>query len=94
MSQAMEKPMDGACPRCRSTTTEVRSTSPVAGAWTVFGCNACFYTWRSTEPEENIDPDKYPAPFRLKQAELESFPVAPTVPPRIRQDASSPVRDA
>jgi vanillate/4-hydroxybenzoate decarboxylase subunit D len=94
MNQAVEKLANRVCPRCRSKTTDTRSTSPVAGVWTVFGCNACFYTWRSTEPDENTNPDKYPEPFRLKQEELESFPVAPTVSPPARQDASRPVRDA
>ena len=41
------------CPRCRSNTTEVRAVSPKPAVWTVYGCNTCFYTWRSTEPEEN-----------------------------------------
>jgi hypothetical protein len=72
----------GACPRCRSTTTEVRSTSPVKGVWTVFGCATCLYVWRSTEPEENRDPDKYPAAFRLHPKDLANLPVAPSIPPR------------
>lgn len=76
-----------ACPRCRSNTTEIRSKSPVPNIWTVFGCNTCFYVWRSTEPEENTDPDKYPAPFRLKAEELSKFAVLPTIPP-LRQRKS------
>jgi hypothetical protein len=80
MSQAMSS-LPAACPRCRSTTIETRSTSPVAGGWTVFACTTCFYTWRSTEPEENRDPDKYPLAFRLKPEALPGLPVAPSVPP-------------
>ena len=38
--------------------------------------------WRSTEPEENTDPDKYPAPFRLDPDDLATLPVAPSIPPR------------
>jgi vanillate/4-hydroxybenzoate decarboxylase subunit D len=68
------------CPRCRSTTTEVRSTSPISGAWTVFGCSTCFYCWRSTEPAENTKPDQYPAIFRLKPEQLASLPVIPNIP--------------
>jgi hypothetical protein len=81
MSQAMHGALPAACPRCRSTTIEVRSTSPVAGAWTVFACATCLYAWRSTEPEENTNPDKYPAAFRLKPEQLPDLPVAPSVPP-------------
>ena len=78
----MESGRPPVCPRCRSTTIEVRSNSPVAGVWTVFGCATCLYTWRSTEPEENTDPDKYPAVFRLKPEDLANLPVAPSIPPR------------
>lgn len=69
------------CPRCRSTTIETVTTSPVPGAWTVFTCSTCLYTWRSSEPAENTDPDKYPAAFRLDPAQLPKLAVAPAVPP-------------
>jgi hypothetical protein len=81
MSQAMKSASIAVCPRCRSTTIEVRSKSPVAGVWTVFGCTTCLYAWRSTEPEENTDPDKYPEVFRLKPEDLPNLAVAPRVPP-------------
>jgi vanillate/4-hydroxybenzoate decarboxylase subunit D len=84
MSQAIENSPLTVCPRCRSATTEVRSASPVKGVWTVFGCTTCFYAWRSTEPEENTDPDKYPAVFRLKPEDMANLPVAPSIPPRRR----------
>jgi hypothetical protein len=41
----------------------------------------CLYAWRSTEPEENTDPGKYPEPFRLKPEDLAKFPVLPTIAP-------------
>ncbi|MBV9597669.1 MAG: hypothetical protein JOZ87_12485 [Chloroflexi bacterium] len=69
------------CPRCRSTTVDIRMTSPVPGAWTVYGCNTCSYVWRSTEPAENTDPERYPEVFRLTPAELAAFEVVPTIPP-------------
>jgi len=78
-------PLPSACPRCRSATIEMRSTSPVAGVWTVFACTTCLYAWRSTEPEENRNPDLYPAPFRLKPEQLPNLPVAPTIPPLRRR---------
>jgi C4-type Zn-finger protein len=70
-----------ACPRCRSNTTAVRAVSPKPGVWTVYGCDTCFYTWRSTEPEENTNPDKYPAVFRLEPQNLPKLQVAPSIPP-------------
>ena len=70
-----------ACPRCRSNTVAVRAVSPLAGVWTVYGCDTCFYTWRSTEPETNTDPDQYPAVFRLAAADLPKLQVAQAIPP-------------
>ena len=81
MSQSTKSVANAACPRCRATRIEVRSASPVPGIWTVFGCAACFYAWRSTEPDENTDPDKYPKAFRLKPEQLPDLPVAPAIPP-------------
>lgn len=81
MSQTDRRDVPAACPRCRSTTIEVLTTSPIPGVWTVFSCTTCLYAWRSTEPEENTDPDKYPAAFRLTPEQLPELPVAPTVPP-------------
>jgi len=69
------------CPRCRSATTKTRSVSPVAGVWTVFGCDTCFYTWRSTEPAENTDPDKYPEVFRINPEDLGNLAKIPAIPP-------------
>ena len=82
MSTATTKATDPLpCPRCRSNTTVVRGVSPKAGVWTVYGCDTCFYTWRSTEPEENTNPDKYPAVFRLNPENLSKLEVAPSIPP-------------
>ena len=61
-------------------------TSPAAGVWTMFGCDTCFYTWRSTEPAENTDPDKYPEVFRLNPEDLEKLPEVPAIPPLRQPD--------
>jgi vanillate/4-hydroxybenzoate decarboxylase subunit D len=83
----MAAPSPSLCPRCRTTTPKTRSTSDVAGIWTVFGCDTCFYTWRSTEPAENTDPDKYPEVFRLSPADFAKLPEVPAIPP-LRQKSS------
>jgi vanillate/4-hydroxybenzoate decarboxylase subunit D len=71
-----------ACPRCRSGTIQLLGKSPDAGIWTVFGCSTCFYAWRSTEAEENVNPEKYPLAFRLRPEDLANLRVVPTVQPR------------
>ena len=81
MSTSTAATLPALCPRCRSTKIELRSTSPVPGVWSVFACSTCLYAWRSTEPDENTDPDKYPAPFRLRPEDLPSLPVIPAIPP-------------
>ena len=74
------------CPRCRSATIEVLADSPVEGVWTVYSCTTSLYAWRSTESEENTNPDKYPEPFRLKPEDLATFAVVPTIPQlRVKQ---------
>jgi hypothetical protein len=75
----MTTPATIICPRCRAATAAVRATSPIAGVWTVLGCNTCFYTWRSTEPGENTDPEKYPQVFRLNPADLANLPIVPAI---------------
>jgi vanillate/4-hydroxybenzoate decarboxylase subunit D len=53
----------------------------------VFGCDTCFYTWRSTEPAENTSPDHYPEVFRLNPEDLMKLPEVPAIPP-LRQKTS------
>jgi len=69
------------CPRCRADMTEVLCNSPIAGVWTMYSCKTCLYAWRSTEPEENANPERYPEAFRLKPEDLAQFPIVPTIPP-------------
>ena len=67
------------CPRCESTSTKVRFESPVAGVWTLYGCDDCLFTWRSTEPDTITDPKQYPARFKVKLEELKHIPVMPAI---------------
>jgi vanillate/4-hydroxybenzoate decarboxylase subunit D len=70
------------CPRGQSHAIDTHAHSAVAGVWTVFGCKTCFYTWRSTEPEEKRDPAKYPAVFKLKPEDLANLPSVPSITPK------------
>ena len=75
------KSLHPVCPRCRSAETDILTRSPIKDVWIVYGCKVCFYAWRNTEPEENVNPDKYPEAFRLEPSELSSFIVVPNIPP-------------
>ena len=70
------------CPRCDSATTEVQFESPVKGAWVLYRCTTCLFTWRSTEPETITNPKLYPARFKIKPEELKDFPVMPAIAER------------
>ncbi|MBW7981019.1 non-oxidative hydroxyarylic acid decarboxylases subunit D [Enterobacillus tribolii] len=74
------KPYPEKCPRCESPSPEVMSQSPVAGAWTVFHCPVCFFTWRSTEPDFITDPAKYNPHFKFSPQDMEHFGVMPAIP--------------
>ena len=80
MSQPAQAVPSG-CPRCRAATVQVRSTSPVAGTWTVYACATCLYHWRSTEPSENTNPEDYPAAFKLDPGQIPGLAVVPAIPP-------------
>jgi vanillate/4-hydroxybenzoate decarboxylase subunit D len=75
----MDKHSAPICPRCESSVTLVRFESPVPGVWTLYGCDACLFTWRSTEPATITDPRRYPARFKVKLEDLKHIPVMPAI---------------
>ncbi len=75
----MSNQMPSICPRCESATVELQFASPVAGVWEIYRCTTCLYAWRTTEPETNTDPAKYPQRFKVKPEELSNYPVMPAI---------------
>lgn len=69
------------CPRCGEAHIKLMAVSPVAGAWEVYQCQHCLYTWRSTEPERRTSRTHYPEAFRMTQADIDNAPQVPTIPP-------------
>jgi hypothetical protein len=68
------------CPRCESERTEIVSTSAVEGAWVIYNCPVCFYTWRSSEPDYATKPDQYNPHFKIKVADIPTFAEVPIIP--------------
>jgi protein-arginine kinase activator protein McsA len=66
------------CPRCNSKTVEILAKAPVDDAWEVYICNTCCFSWRSTEDEEVINPEKYDKRFKI---DPEKIPYLDTIPP-------------
>lgn len=63
------------CPRCDSEKTRVMTKSPVGGAWEMYVCDVCSYSWRSTE-----DPKVLPK-FKLTEEKINGLGTIPPVPP-------------
>jgi vanillate/4-hydroxybenzoate decarboxylase subunit D len=75
------------CPRCNSQKTEIVSASPVEGAWVIYSCSICFYSWRSSEPDYATSVEHYNPHFKIRLEEIDDFAEVPTIPPlRATQD--------
>lgn len=71
------------CPRCNSATTDVMSRSQ--GAWDVYLCRDCLYSWRTTEPDRLLHHETYDPRFRLTPEKISRFNEVPAVPPAARR---------
>lgn len=76
----MSRNTDLTCPRCDTADVRVLTRSPVPGAWEMYSCRVCLYSWRSTEPDSARNPATYPAAFKLDPAEIDALPVVPALP--------------
>ncbi|MFS2170494.1 non-oxidative hydroxyarylic acid decarboxylases subunit D [Priestia megaterium] len=70
------------CPRCEAKQANLVSKSPVEGAWEIYLCSVCLFTWRSSEPETITSPEKYPRPFKVNPKDVPLATHVPPVPPR------------
>jgi rubredoxin len=68
------------CPRCDSAKTQLVSESPVAGAWVVYNCLVCFYSWRSTEPDYATKSEHYNPNFKIRVEDIPTFAQVPSIP--------------
>jgi hypothetical protein len=72
------------CPRCESKSDTI-AASPVANEWLLYACSICFFTWRSSEPPEAIDPKQYPAIFKIDPLRIPALSDFPVIPQRFRK---------
>jgi len=63
------------CPRCGFEGISTIATSPIEGAWEVYECDQCFFSWRSTEDVNVHDV------FKLTKEQIDNLQVIPPVPP-------------
>lgn len=71
------------CARCGDEHIELLAKSPVPEVWTVYQCQRCFYTWRSTEPLRRTSREHYPEAFKMTQSDIDNAPELPSIPPRL-----------
>lgn len=63
------------CPRCGHDHISTIAKSPVEGAWEIYECDLCYYSWRSTENPVVSDV------FKLKPEEIPHLQQIPAIPP-------------
>lgn len=69
------------CVRClKGTAAKFAEAPDGSGAWEMYVCDRCFFSWRSTEEDEVINPEKRDPDFQLN-GEIEDLPIPVPVPP-------------
>ncbi len=64
------------CVRCASDKVSTVAKAPDgSGIWEVYNCGLCNFAWRSTEPKENIDPEKRDPWFQLDKDKVDDLPL-------------------
>jgi hypothetical protein len=70
------------CVRCLSDTARKVAAAPDrSGAWEVFYCERCNYSWRSTEGEQITVIEKRDPEFQLDQVDLNALSSPNPIPP-------------
>ncbi len=74
------------CVRCRRDSVSVIAKAPDgSGAWEVYHCTTCHFSWRNTDEEEVTNADKYDARFRLDKRDFDQMRVSYPLPsPKLR----------
>ena len=70
------------CLRCLSDSGEKIAEAPDrSGAWEVYYCERCNYSWRSSEEEEVTTPEKRDPEFQLDSVDLDALQILNPIPP-------------
>ena len=70
------------CVRClKDTARKVAEAPDQSGAWEVYYCERCNYSWRSTEEEEITVLERRDPEFQLDQVDLETLSSPNPIPP-------------
>lgn len=60
------------CLRCGNDTAKKVADAPDgSGSWEVYACDKCHYSWRTTEPDYILNPEKRDPRFQLTNDQIE-----------------------
>ena len=70
------------CPRCDDERAVKIFDSPEPGAWEIYRCPRCFFTWRNTEEDRVTRSELYDPEFKLSEQKIAAMiPKPPIVQP-------------
>jgi vanillate/4-hydroxybenzoate decarboxylase subunit D len=70
------------CLRClKDTAGKIAQAPDGSGAWEIFYCERCNYSWRSTEEEEITVLEKRDPEFQLGGVDLDRLQILNPIPP-------------
>lgn len=74
------------CVRCLNDSADLAArATDGSGAWEIYLCNCCNYSWRSTEDEDITNIEKRDPYFQLDKVDLEKVEVGNPIAPLARQ---------
>ncbi|WP_425058990.1 Protein ShdD [Sporomusa carbonis] len=74
------------CARCLCDTADIVAHAPDgSNAWTVAYCRRCNFSWRSSEEEEVINPEKRDKAFQLADVDLGDLLIPVPIPPLVNK---------
>jgi vanillate/4-hydroxybenzoate decarboxylase subunit D len=69
------------CLRCLKDSAEKIAEAPDrSGAWEVYYCRRCNYSWRSSEEISITNPDKRDPAFQLERVDLDALQILNPIP--------------
>jgi len=70
------------CVRClRNSAQKIADAPDGSGAWEVYYCEICNYSWRSSEEAQTTMPDKRDPEFQLDKVDLDALQILNPIPP-------------
>ena len=74
------------CVRClKDTAKKIADAPDGSGAWEIYYCENCNYSWRSTEEKEITVIEKRNPEFQLDKCNIDELPNPVSIPPLVEK---------